>query len=354
MMSLGTCRLVMPRSESTMARAGPLVGRADVRLDGRPLLLRQLRIGPARRPAVVRVHAQRSSTAPCFAKTSRRRPARVAEEDGVRDLHHGGLQVEREEDSPLPGVLHLLLQELTSAFRLMKVASSTSPAFSGRESFSTVTVPVRRHVLDAGGGGGAPASRIARCSGSRPLPWWPRGSSSPGGHAFMRGGFEPGELLHRARGPPVRVPLSQHRVHGAPLHPVVPGPDVPLLVGGGLVRVVGERVPLRLELRDARLQLGHRGADVRQLDDVRLGRSPPGGPARPGRPGRAGRSPAAPGRPPARARPGRCPASPPEPRGSGEGPDHRQEGVGGQGGGLRRSRCRGSGGPRRGRGRDRG
>ncbi len=44
-----------------------------------------------------------------------------------------------------------------------------------------------------------------------------------------------------------------------------------MLVVGGFARIVGNVVALALKLLDRGAQLRHRGADVRQLDDVRLG-----------------------------------------------------------------------------------
>ena len=79
-------------------------------------------------------------------------------------------------------------------------------------------------------------------------------------------------LLHRRRRAAVGVALAQHRVHGAALDAVVARADLALLVVGRLVRVVGDRVALLLQLGDRRLELRHRRADVRQLDDVRLRR----------------------------------------------------------------------------------
>ena len=73
----------------------------------------------------------------------------VAEDDRVGDLHHRRLQVDREQDAATrarrraarPG-------RPSSASRRITAASITSPASSGVDSFSTVTVSVRGHVLD--------------------------------------------------------------------------------------------------------------------------------------------------------------------------------------------------------------
>ncbi len=91
----------------------------------------------------------------------------------------------------------------------------------------------------------------------------------PGAHAVR---VLPGVLLDRLRGAAVGVALAQHRVDRAALDLVVAGLDRLLLVGLRLLRVVGQVEALGLQLGDGRLQLRDRGADVRQLDDVRLGR----------------------------------------------------------------------------------
>jgi hypothetical protein len=53
----------------------------------------------------------------------------VAEDDRVGDLHHGGLEVEREEHAVGLGLGDLLLEKATRAFLpLMKVPSRISPA----------------------------------------------------------------------------------------------------------------------------------------------------------------------------------------------------------------------------------
>ena len=81
-----------------------------------------------------------------------------------------------------------------------------------------------------------------------------------------------GVRLHRRRRAAVGVALAQDRVHGRALDLVVAGADVALLVGGRVLRVVGQVVALLVQLGDRGLELRHRGADVRQLDDVGLGR----------------------------------------------------------------------------------
>jgi hypothetical protein len=79
-------------------------------------------------------------------------------------------------------------------------------------------------------------------------------------------------FLDRRGDTPIGVAFAQHRIHGAAQHARVSRLDRFLGVVLRVFRVVGNGVPLRLQLVDRRLELRHRGADVRQLDDVGLGR----------------------------------------------------------------------------------
>src|SRR5690606_11243760 len=88
---------------------------------------------------------------------------------------------------------------------------------------------------------------------------------APGAHAVR---MLARVVLHRQRRAAIGVALAQHRVHGRALDPVVAGLDVLFLLVLRRVRVVRQRVALALQLLDRRLQLRHRGGDVRQLDDV--------------------------------------------------------------------------------------
>ena len=115
MMSLGTCRLVMPRSESTIANRGPAGHHlGDRRLDRRPLARRAARRSrPARCPSRCR---------------DRRRPPRarrrtlehrrevgadgVPEQDRIGHLHHRRLEMDREQHVLVAGVVDLLGEEV--------------------------------------------------------------------------------------------------------------------------------------------------------------------------------------------------------------------------------------------------
>ncbi|MNV49806.1 hypothetical protein D3C71_1417740 [compost metagenome] len=79
-----------------------------------------------------------------------------------------------------------------------------------------------------------------------------------------------GVVLDRQRRAAVRVAFAQHRVHRAALDLVVARLDVARDVVGRHVRVVRQCEALVLQFLDRGLQLRHRGADVGQLDDVRV------------------------------------------------------------------------------------
>ncbi len=194
----------------------------------------------------------------------------MAEDDRVRDLHHRRLQVEREEQAltlcsgdlgveeaaKRVDVQHRGVNDLPSKHgdrlaqhRRLAVAAEELDAQRARRGdhrglFSRAEV-LGDHVGDVGPRVGAPWAHSVRMS--------------------LR------VVLHRRRRAPVRVPLAQHRVDGAPHHVVIAGARLDVLVRVQLVGVVRERVAELLELGDRRLQLGQRSGDIRQLDDVRPG-----------------------------------------------------------------------------------
>jgi hypothetical protein len=81
-----------------------------------------------------------------------------------------------------------------------------------------------------------------------------------------------GEGLDRRGRAAVGVALAQDRVDRGALDAVIGLARGALLVGRRRVGVVRDVVAGVLELLDRALELRDRGADVRQLDDVRLGR----------------------------------------------------------------------------------
>ena len=158
-----------------------------------------------------------------------------------------------------------------SAARLITVASRISPAWRPTEGREDGHGAVGGDQLDLHLGGGV--------DGDGPLVG-AEVAAVHGGHVGLRirrprphrMRVLAGVALDRGGGPPVGVPFPEDGVDGAARHLLVAALDLPLLRRGRLVGVVGQRVPLGLQLGDGRLELRDGGADVRQLDDVGLGR----------------------------------------------------------------------------------
>ena len=231
MTSLGTCRFVMPLSEFTIASAGPRAYAAlDVRLDRRA----------SRRPAASGSSrpGRRSRCSGRPELLERRRVLReevleenahgVTEDDGVGDLHHRRLQVQREQHA-------LALRAARSAPR-----RNATQAFFAHD----------RGVDDLAGGErqscpSAPSScrRRPRTRSARP---WRRARSPtvsfekkspllivrdvglrilrPRAHRVR---VLARVVLHGLRRAPVRVALAQHGVHRAAHAPCRSGPWSP-------------------------------------------------------------------------------------------------------------------------------
>ncbi len=196
---------------------------------------------------------------------------RVAEDDRVGHLHHRRLEMHGEQDALLLGLGHLLGQE-----RVERRAAHDG----GIEDLAGEHREVRlEHGDVAVGGDVLDADRPVSGDGDRLL----GGAEVPVAHRrdvrlrvrrprAHRVRVVAGVGLDRVRRAAVRVALAQHRVDGAALDAVIALADVALLIVGGVARVVGDLVSLALELGDRGAQLGHRRADVGELDDVGLGR----------------------------------------------------------------------------------
>jgi hypothetical protein len=193
---------------------------------------------------------------------------RVAEEHRVGDLHHGGLEVHRPQQIlGLGGVQGLRVELLEGRHRHVggvddlavehlhglvehgpgavvgDVDDAQRPPV-GDEGLLVAVEVVAVHVGDAGldvGGPGAEAVRVGLGIG-----------------------------LDRLGGAAVRVPLPQHRVDRRAEHRRIARRDLPGGVVGAL-GIVGDVESLGLQLGDRRCELGHRGRDVRQLDDAGRG-----------------------------------------------------------------------------------
>ena len=195
----------------------------------------------------------------------------VPEDDRVRDAHHRGLQLHREEHALALGVLELLGQESleSGASHDRGIDDLARPQRSPRLEHRDLAVGV--DVLDAEGTLALHRVRALRRA------------EVVSAHRRHMGARIRGPLAHRVRmpacvvldrggRPAVGVPLAEHRIDRTALDFVVARPDLSLPVVAGLIGVVGNAVSLSLELLDGGLELRHGRADVGQLDDVRLGR----------------------------------------------------------------------------------
>ena len=98
MTSDGTCRLVMPLSESTIATAGPSARPASTAaLIASPSGRLPTASSSAPRPSLGEMPAAASCVAVLLEERREERLHDVAEDDRVGDLHHRGLEVHREQ-----------------------------------------------------------------------------------------------------------------------------------------------------------------------------------------------------------------------------------------------------------------
>ena len=194
----------------------------------------------------------------------------VAEDDGVRDLHHGGFQVHGEQH-----ILHLGAGDLRAQEGIQSLGGKNRGIhdlifqhWQGILQHGGVAVclhqleaqlVIGRHdygllvVAEIIGFHGGHVGLVIR----RPL--------AHGVRVLAR------EVLHGLGSATVRVALAQHGVHGGTLHAVITLTSVLFLIGVGLVGEVGEIITSILELLDGSLHLRHGGRDVGELHDVGIG-----------------------------------------------------------------------------------
>ena len=159
MTSLGTCRLVMPLSESTIASAGPSASPCSTAalIAWRRLAADLLGAREDAAETVVGVEAGLEQRVAVLGEQRREeRLHHVAEDDRVGDLHHRGLEVHREQHVVGLGPRDLRGRNSCSAATRMKVASTTSPARTGTDSRSTSVPP----SVDRARSRSAPSSSI--------------------------------------------------------------------------------------------------------------------------------------------------------------------------------------------------
>ena len=194
----------------------------------------------------------------------------VAEDHRVGHLHHGGLEVGGEQQALLLGALDLLGEERVEGLGGHERAVHDLALEDLQALLEDLLLPVLARELDG--------QHVVGREGHRLLVG-PEVVCPHGGDGGL-GVLAPlahrvrellGVALDRLGGTAVGVALAEHRVHGGALDGVVARLGVLLPVRLRLVRVVGQRIAVGLQLLDRGAQLRHGGGDVRQLDDVGLG-----------------------------------------------------------------------------------
>ena len=269
--SEGTCRLEMPRSESTIASRGP---------SARPVSTAALIASPSGRSAVAassapspslgEMPAPESCSPYCSNSVGKKACTAWPKMIGSETFIIVALRWSENSTSSALARAICSVRKRRSAATSMKVASTTSPASTFTSSLSTVVGAVGRHVLDAEGVVAVDHDRLlvgaevvlAHGRDGRPRVAGPRT------HAVR---VVPRVALDGRGRAAVGVALAQHRVDRRALDLVVAGAGLALVVGLRVLGVVGQVVALLLQLLDRRLELRDRGGDVGQLDDVRLG-----------------------------------------------------------------------------------
>ena len=274
MMSLGTWRLVMPRSESTIARSGPAAITSAIvcSISARCSAGSSAITDEHAAPAVVGVGAgcrrarRRSARTPARSRPRTACPNRIGSDTFIIVALRW-----TENSTPLSRASFTCSARNAVRARFdMNVPSTISPSCTGTDALSTVSVPSLADVLDAQVVGGVHRHRLlVRAEvvlahrhdvGLR--------VRRPGTHRVR---VLTCVLLDRLRRAAVGVAFAKDRVDGGALDLVVARLDVALGVGDRSVGIVGERVALALELGDGGVELRHRRRDVGELDDVGFG-----------------------------------------------------------------------------------
>mmetsp|Transcript_20286 Transcript_20286/g.41642 ORF Transcript_20286/g.41642 Transcript_20286/m.41642 type:complete len:281 (+) Transcript_20286:1785-2627(+) len=191
----------------------------------------------------------------------------MAEHDGVRDLHHGGLQVQGEEHTLLLGNINLLVEELAECLAVHEAGIEHFPGEQWDLVLQNGDGAINGHMLNADGAVLLDADRLLVAV---EVPIDHRGDTCLGVRSPLAHGVRVSEsvLLHGNCRAAVGITLTQHGVHRAAQALGVAGLDVFLLIVLGVLGVLRQGKALRLELRDAFLELGDGGAHIGQLDDV--------------------------------------------------------------------------------------
>ncbi len=190
-----------------------------------------------------------------------------AEHDRVGDLHHGGLQVQREQDALGLGIgdlrLHERGQRVAAHHRGIDDLTGLDGGLFLQHDGGAVSL-LQFDLQVAGGGQGGRLFAAVEIAAVHVRNVRLR-FVGPLAHAVR---VLAGVVLDRQRRAAVGIAFAQHRVHRAALDLVIARLDVARDVVSGHVRVVGQGIALVLQFLDGRLELRHRGADVGQFDDV--------------------------------------------------------------------------------------
>mmetsp|Transcript_23502 Transcript_23502/g.50024 ORF Transcript_23502/g.50024 Transcript_23502/m.50024 type:complete len:281 (+) Transcript_23502:1706-2548(+) len=191
----------------------------------------------------------------------------MAEHDGVRDLHHGGLQVQGEEHALLLGLINLLVKECAEVLAIHEGGIEHLPGNQGKLLLQNGDNTVLGHKLNARDAILLDADGLLV---GVEVPIAHGGDSGLGIRRPLTHGVRIPEsvLLHGHRRAAVGITLAQHGVHGAAQDLAITGLDVFLLLVLGFLGVLRQSKALRLELRDALLELGDGCAHIGQLDNV--------------------------------------------------------------------------------------
>ena len=267
MTSLGTCRLVMPRLESTWASAGPdaYVAVMACSTSARVASGSFCEVGQHAAEPLGGVGPDRGELVGVLVEhVGEVGPHDVAEDDRVGDLHHRGLEVHGEQDALLLRLRDLRGQELLQRGAAHHggvddlAGEDLEPVLEdGRAAVGADVLDAqRRRRVDGHRRLGVPEVAVAHRRDVRP------GVGRPGTHGvrvLLR------VALDRRGRAAVGVALAQHRVDRRALDAVVRRPGLALLVGRGRLRVVRQREAGVLQLLDRGLELRHGGADVGSL-----------------------------------------------------------------------------------------
>ena len=271
MTSDGTCRLVMPLSESTIARSGPSAMPCSTAfLMASPSGSLSVAARRAPRPSLGLMPAAASCSPYCSKSVGKNACTTWPKMIGSETFIIVALRCTENSTSSALARATCSVRKRRSAATRMTVPSTTSPASTGMDSLRTVSVP-----------SAATCTTVRVSSASRTTDFsLERKSSAPMVATLVRlsllqapieWGWALRVVLDARGGAAIGVALAQDRVDGRALDLVVARAGVLLLVRLRVLRVVGEVVALVLELLDRGLELRDGGGDVGQLDDVGLG-----------------------------------------------------------------------------------